>query len=282
MPKQNNNNPTTEIAIVAITTHGCIQVYKDKEHDIFEPIRMDTITGMEVISLNVVTPSVPNLLPTELVDSAIRIVKDETTPEKFNNSTTKENMVQLVGKIKNELKKNDTQPQEVEIEFKNKNTEYTNDEEIVAYRQHIDSMYTIYDYSTRFPLNKQFYRANNDTLGKMYDWKIILLSDENEPDLMEELHHNISALRNSKTRKENSIIYLSDIINYLRKKGKKKVIIVDFSCSVIRRGEYGVEPPEERYIRFQEVRKGGKTKRKRVNRKRNNNKRRKYTRKNRK
>lgn len=280
MPKNNNNNPTTEIAIIAITTHGCIQVYKDKQHDILEPIRMDTITGMEVISLNVVTPSVPNLLPTEVVDSAIRIVKDETTPEKFNNSTTKENMVKIVGKIKNELKKIDTQPQEVEIEFKNKNTEYTNDEEIVAYRQHIDSMYTIYDYSTRTPLNKQFYRANNDTLGKMYDWKIILLSNENEPDLMEELHHNISALRNTTTRKENSIIYLSDIINYLRKKGKKKVIIVDFSCSVIRRCEYGVEPSDERYIRLKEVRKAGKTKHKRVNLKRNN-KRRKYTRKNR-
>jgi len=281
MPKQNNNNPTTEIAIVAITTHGCIQVYKDKKHDIFEPIRMDTITGMEVISLNVVTPSVPNLLPTEVVDSAIKIVKDETTPEKFNNSTTKENMLKLVGKIKNELKNNDTQPQEVENEFKNKNAEYTNDEEIVAYRQHIDSMYTIYDYSTRFPLNKQFYRANNDTLGKMYDWKIILLSEENEPDLMEELHHNISALRNTNTRKENSIIYLSDIIDYLKKNGKKKVIIVDFSCSVIRRGEYGVEPSQERYIRFQEVKNGGKTKRKRVNRKRNKHQRRKYTRKNR-
>lgn len=280
MPKNNNNNPTTEIAIIAITTHGCIQVYKDKKHDILEPNRMDTITDMEVISLNVVTPSVPNLLPTEVVDSAIRIVNHETTPEKFNNSTTKEDMVKIVGKIKNELKKNDTQPQEVEIEFKNKNTEYTNDEEIVAYRQHIDSMYTIYDYSTRIPLNKQFYRANYDTLGKTYDWKIISLSDENELDLMEELHHNISALRNTTTRKENSIIYLSDIINYLRKKGKKKVIIIDFSCSVIRRGEYGVEPSDERYIRFKEVRKAGKTKRKRVNR-RNNNKRRKYTRKNR-
>jgi hypothetical protein len=98
---------------------------------------------------------------------------------------------------------------------------------------------------------------------------------------MEELHHNISALRTTKTRKENSIIYLSDIIDYLRKKGKKKVIIVDFSCSVIRRGEYGVEPSQERYVRLEEVRKGGKTKRKRVNRKRNKHQKRKYTRKNR-
>lgn len=273
-----------KIAIVSITTHGDIQVYEikdktDKKHKIYEPVTMSPIRDMEIISLNVVTPGVPNLAPSEIVETGINIIKEET--QNFNNSTDKSEMIDMIERIKVRLIESDTQPVEVENEFKNKNPEYLEDEEIVAYRLHDDSMYSIHDYSNEMPLDKEFLRANidvfNKPLNEKYDWKITLLSNSDEPDLMNTLNPTISALRNSETKKDNSITYLSKIIDYLRKNGKKKVIIVDFSCSVIRRGEYGISPSQERYARLVAIRhgKGGKTNR------RKNNKRRKYTRKNR-
>ena len=165
----------------------------------------------------------------------------------------------------------------MENEFKNRNPEYIEDEEVVAYRLHDDSMYSIHDYSLEIPLDKEFLRANIDVFDKpsneRYDWKITLLSDSNEPDLMNTLNPTITALRTSETKKDNSITYFSKIIEYLRKIGKKKVIIVDFSCSVIRRRLYGVSPGQERYARLVAIRhrKGGKTNRNKNKRRRNNN-----------
>lgn len=288
MPKtkilKRDENQKDKISIVAITTHGDIQVYENKTNKInkkiktYEPVTMNPISDMEIISLNVVTPGVPNLAPSEIVETGINIIKEET--QDFNNSTDKNEMIEIVERIKVRLIENDTQPVEVENEFKNKNPEYIEDEEIVAYRLHDDSMYSIHDYSIEMPLDKEFLRANIDVFNKpineRYDWKITILSESNEPDLMNTLNPTISALRYSETKKDNSITYLSKIIEYLRKNGKKKVIIVDFSCSVIRRGEYGISPTQERYARLVAIRhgKGGKTKHKR-------NKRRNYTRKNR-
>jgi hypothetical protein len=270
-----NENQKDKIAVIVITTHGDIQVRENKKNKTYEPLTMNPIRDMEIISLNVVTPGVPNLAPSEIVETGINIIKEET--QNFNNSTDKNDMIEIVERMKVRLIENDTQPEEVENEFKNRNPEYIEDEEVVAYRLHDDSMYSIHDYSLEIPLDKEFLRANIDVFDKpsneRYDWKITLLSDSNEPDLMNTLNPTITALRTSETKKDNSITYFSKIIEYLRKIGKKKVIIVDFSCSVIRRRLYGVSPAQERYARLVAIRhrKGGKTNRNKNKRRRNNN-----------
>jgi hypothetical protein len=265
MPKNKSKKiiiPKDEVAVLAITTHGDIQVYKNKETKTYEPNVMNRINDMEIISLNVVTPGVPNLSPPEEVEGNIKIIKDET--KKFNNSTNKNTMIEIVENIKRRLIASDDQPQIVETETRKKNPNFTGDEEIVAYRLHDDAMYSIHDYSSEMPLNKEFFRANADILNKppneRYDWRITLLSDDNEPDLINELNQTISSLRNADAKPGNSVTYLNNIIHYLRSRNKKKIIIIDFSCSVIRRKEFGLEPNEERYARLAALRNvlGGK------------------------
>jgi hypothetical protein len=44
---------------------------------------------------------------------------------------------------------------------------------------------------------------------------------------------NVSSLRKSSLRKESSVVYMSDIIHELERRGVESVLIFDFSCSLI-------------------------------------------------
>ena len=66
-----NENQKDKIAVIVITTHGDIQVRENKKNKTYEPLTMNPIRDMEIISLNVVTPGVPNLAPSEIVETGI-------------------------------------------------------------------------------------------------------------------------------------------------------------------------------------------------------------------
>jgi hypothetical protein len=161
----------------------------------------------------------------------------------------------MVENIRAKLVEMDDQPEEIEEEIRQKNPEVLEDEEIMAYFHSKDKLYEISNYKEQPPYNKEFLRENvlttNNTRSPfLYDWKINLLTSNPPMDLMLEVNPIVASLRNSKYREVFTVSYLSDVIKYLRKKGIKKIILIDFTCSVIRNKIYGVTSRAERYLAF--------------------------------
>jgi hypothetical protein len=248
------------VATLAITTHGDIQVRPDSE-GIDIPITYTIPKDMKIIALHVVSPGIPNLLPPENTKNFIDIVKKHTIG--FNADSDLVAMKSMLKRIRKELIEVDNQPQEAADEIRKKNIEYTGDEEIKAYFHHADLLYYIRNYKTNKPFNKEFLRENNliRKSGKnMYDWKINLLNMKKPRDLMDDLNPNVSSLRSSRTRSVFTITYLGNVIDYLYNQGVRKIIIVDFSCSVIRKKQSGVSKRTERHVSLTHMRTIRKTK----------------------
>jgi len=273
------------VAVLAISTHGDIQVRFNNE-GISEPIRYNIPDDMEIISLQVVPPSVPNLLPPKYTRPFMNIIKKET--ENFNEETTVEEMKTMVENIKTELIKLDEQPGEIENEIRKKNLEYLEDGEIMAYFHSKDKLYEINNYKKYPPFDKEYLRENvlttdNTRSPFIYDWKINNLNTNHTPlniynvkgqplpinqlkgkqptvvcpisnvhrckiDLMIDLNPIVESLRQTRTRETFTVTNLSNIIDFLHSKGIKKVILIDFSCSVIRNKTSGINSRGERYL----------------------------------
>jgi hypothetical protein len=253
------------VAVLVITTHGDIQVkynsikeipsYKKK---VIEPEIFDIPEDMEIIGLEVVPPTVPNLLPPSSTRPFIKIIKSQT--EKFNEHSTTENMIDMVNSIKKILIKLDNQAKEVEEQIKRKNTEYTDDEEIRAYYYHKALLYRVFNYKQTTLYNKRFLRENNLITNdkrslKYFDWKLNIVNSEPYIDLMSELNPSIAGLKSVNTRSTFTATNLNKVIKYLHNKGIKKLIIIDLSCSVIRNVNRGVSSREERYVLNTDTRK---------------------------
>jgi hypothetical protein len=109
--------------------------------------------------------------------------------------------------------------------------------------------------------NKQYLRKESElkTRGpSMYDWRINVLNvlDEHGKyiDMMEYLNTMVCALRGRTDRDDFTTTNLSDVIGALHREGVTRILAVDFTCSVIRRGAFGVEPREERRFFLQAIR----------------------------
>jgi hypothetical protein len=259
------------VVVLAITSHGDIQIEynlldsSEPSYTIVEPVKFSIPGDMEVIGIEVVSPSVPNLLPPKNTRPFMKIIKDLTSG--FNNDSTVEEMTSMVTEIKNRIRDLDDQPYDVIDQFRQKNTYYTEDEEVRAYFYHTDLLYRINNYKRIKPFNKQYLRENklikNDKRSPhFYDWKINVLNSDTETDLMSVLNQRVGSLRTSSTRDEFTATRLNKVIDYLYNKGVRKVILVDFSCSVIRKKMAGVSEREERYIalRHNRTRRGGRRK----------------------
>lgn len=267
------------VAVLAITAHGDIQVEYHLDnpiqptYNIVTPVRFEIPDDMEIIGIEVVSPSVPNLLPPKNTLPFLKIIKEETSG--FNENTTVDEMTAMVSSIKNKLSDLDDQPYDVINQFRQKNTNYTEDEDVRAYFYHTDLLYRINNYKVINPFNKEYLRenkliTNNKRSRNFYDWKINILNSIPEIDLMSVLNQRVESLRSSSSRSEFTITRLQKIIEYLHNKGIKKIILIDFSCSVIRRKTSGVTEREERYIALEHNRTRGGRKRKNTRKYRNN------------
>jgi len=247
-------------AVLVFTTHGDVQVRSSKNPELTEEVEKYRIPeGMEIVSLNAVKPGVPNMLPPKNVKPFIRIVR--TTTEDFNDETEKKDMKEMVKQIKQQIFELDDQPGEVSTEVNKKNTNYTDDEETMAYhRTSHEFLYSIRTYSNRFMSNKEFLREDKLLYKEDYDgenvklessnWKLNLLNTnvKTDEDLMDTLNPNAGKTRAAHERSGYTITRLGNVIDELNRRGIKKVIIIDLTCSVIRKKQEGVTARTERTI----------------------------------
>jgi uncharacterized coiled-coil protein SlyX len=257
------------VAVLAITSHGDIQIEYNlldtlaPSYSIIEPVKFSIPDDMEVIGIEVVSPSVPNLLPPKNTRPFMNIIKRITS--EFNQDSTVEQMNSMVDEINTSLSELDDQPYEVIEQFRQKNTDYTEDKEVRAYFYHTELLYRKNNYKEIQPFNKQYLRENNlvtdnKRSSHFYDWKINVLNSVPETDLISVLNQRVGSLRSSASRNEFTVTRLNKVIEYLYNKGIRKVILVDFSCSVIRKKMDSVTEREERYIALQHnrTRRGGR------------------------
>jgi len=250
----------SETAVLVFTTHGDIQVKNSRNPELTEEVEKYRIPeGMEIVSLNAVKPGVPNILPPKNVAPFIRIVRDKTAG--FNDVTNKKEMKEMVKEIKKEIFELDDQPGEIAAEVNKKNTNYTDDEETMAYHHSSDAfLYGIRTYTGGIISNKEFLREDyllykknyeGETAElKSYNWKLNLLKTNitTNEDLMDTLNPNAGKTRVAHMRKGYTITRLGNVIEELNKRGIKKVIIIDLTCSVIRKKQEGVTSRTERSI----------------------------------
>ena len=237
-------------AVLVITSHGDIQVRSSKNPNESEEVEKYRIPNdMTIISLNAVSPSIPNLLPPKNVAPFVKIVRDNTAG--FNEDTSKKDMKSMVKKIREEIIEMDDQPEDARTEVHSGNTEYTNDGEIMAYHYHShELLYKIKTYSNGLILNKEYLRENSLIKPRSSNWKINLLNTgpTTDEDLMDTLNPSVTSLRSARTRSVNTITRMKSIIELLYGRGVRKLIIIDLSCSVVRKGEYALTTRGDRNI----------------------------------
>lgn len=245
--------------VVVITTHGDIQVCDSPSTGVAEALFYDIPENIDIVSLYAVPANVPNMLPGKNVGDIVRIINEITSLDKFNQDTSKKDMVKIVNKIREQIIPIDDQVITIKTEVESGNENYTDDPETMSYYYHPDLLYQVDTHPDNRIYNKEFLREEHDIRTKegkikhrSFNWKINLLhttDDKGKPvDLMETLNSNVSALRSASTRTELTTTRLKNIIEYLRSNGIKKIIIIDLSCNVIRRGQYGISARAERHV----------------------------------
>jgi hypothetical protein len=145
-------------AVIVITSHGDIQVKSSKNPNETEEVEKYRFPrDMTIVSLNAVSPSVPNLLPPKNVAPFVKIVRDNTSI--FNGRTSKKDMKNIVKIIREQILEMDDQPEDARTQVHSGNTYYTNDGEIMAYHYHShELLYKIKTYTNGMIYNKEFLR----------------------------------------------------------------------------------------------------------------------------
>ena len=216
-------------AVLVITTHGDIKVEVSSTTGL-HPIMTAEPDGMDIVLLQTAACGIVNMVPPSKVVSYTKIVRDAVNASGFNENTTKSDMVVMVERIKSEIMGIDNLPATIAKEISSKTPGYADDPQTVDYYHHIDKFYNVY--SDKYMIDKRFSRANELTKPGSRDWKVNLLGTKDE-DLMETLNPNVSSLRKSSKRDELSVLYMRNIIKELQKRGITKLLIFDFTCSVI-------------------------------------------------
>jgi hypothetical protein len=127
----------------------------------------------------------------------------------------------------------------------------------MAYHYHShELLYRIKSYSNRLVDNKQFLRENNLVKPRSSNWKLNLLNSgpTTDEDLMDTLNPSVGSLRSARTRDEYTVTRLETIIDELYSRGIRKLIIIDLSCSVIRKKQSGITRRGERNVALTEIR----------------------------
>ena len=217
-------------AVLVITTHGDIKVEVSSTTGL-HPIMTAEPDGMDIVLLQTAACGIVNMVPPINVVSYTKTIRDAIKTSEFNENTTKSDMMSIAERVKVEIMQIDNQPADVAREISSKNTNFSEDPQTIDYHHHNNKFYNIY--GDKNIVDKRFSRANKLTKPGSRDLKVNLLGAPNE-DLMNTLNPHISSLRNSHKRHEPSVLYMRNIIKELQKRGITKLLIFDFTCSVIK------------------------------------------------
>jgi hypothetical protein len=221
------NRPKT--AVLVITTHGGINVEFTTTGGL-QPITIAEPDGMDIVLLEAAVCGVVNSVSPSNVVSYTKTVRDAINISEFNENMTKSDMMSIAERVKTEIMQIDDQPDLTAKEISARNSNFIDDPQTIDYYHHNNKFYNIY--GDKYIVDKRLSRANELTKPGSRNWKVNLLGALDE-DLMDTLNPNISSLRKSSKRHENNILYTHDIIEELEKRGITKVLIFDFTCSVI-------------------------------------------------
>jgi len=215
-------------AVLVITTHGDFEAEVDASTGGLQPETVNPPDRMDVVVLQAATCGVVNILKPADVVRFVYNIRSNIEKFGFDDKTSKKDMVEIVTKIGSEIKGADSQPSDVAHEVSVKNPNYIEDGHTMEFHHHNDKSYVV---SSKI-IDKRFSRENTQTKDRSRDWKVNLLGATlgKDEDLMVTLNPTLSSLRK---RERTEVIYMSDIIDELYKRGVRKILIFDFSCSVV-------------------------------------------------
>lgn len=253
-------------AVLVFTTHGDIQVKSPTNPELTEEVdKFRVPDGMEIVTLNAISPGAVNLLPSVNVAPFVKIVRDST--REFNDRTTKKQMKDMVKSIRGQIIERDDQPVVAAKAVREKNESFTDDDEIMAYHHNShEFLYKIRTWTEGLVPNKEYLREDKLLYTKNYEgeyvklqssnWKLNLLNSnvKTDEDLMDTLNPIAAVTRTAHLREGSTITRLKNVVDVLYRRGIRKVIIIDLTCSVIRKKQQGVTDRVARNIKLQTIR----------------------------
>jgi len=232
-----------ETALIVITSHGEIPITKDpitKENIPYTFIIPNEISS--ITKLSVIAPGVCNITNTEDVDDFVkRLMEKIKDPNEYNGLLTDPiNYLNFLAQFNKEIENQVVMETIKEKHAKTENYDPTVHDDYVY---HINKRYNVTQYkSDDEMLNKVYTRNNRTDLNiSAWDHQMILVNALGKPDLFIEI--------NGKSfQDKNSELVFSNVVEFLKNKGVKNIILIDLSCSVFE-SEATISKRDERGIR---------------------------------
>jgi hypothetical protein len=206
-------------AIVTIASHGMIKIEKKSHYNVSDFPSFTVPDGMQIIKYSEVPPGTCNFMTDDKLDEYVNLILEKKLDKlTFENAyqVMKEKIVPEFMELKKEIVHE-------QIESRTKSTtqsKYINSHD----NGYLSNMY----YEGETMLNKSYTREN-DEAHVAYDWQIVLLNMVGQPDLINLvlIDKGIGTSHHDST----PVIYIGDIVNFLKKQGVEKIIFFDYSCS---------------------------------------------------
>lgn len=202
-----------------ITTHGNINTENG------EPVRMKVPDAMKITKVGVAPIGVCNVTTESQINSLSKYI-----PRFFEEFSEDELDAKLsyampfITEFQSGMKK------KVKSDLKT-----DKDEQMEEFVRYGDKPQTLYTYTSgQELLDKRYSRSREENLERAFDYKAIMLNVKGKPDL---IHYMVDGtfgpVTRSATRDEGISIDLSDIVDFLKDRGVKHLVLFDLSCSTI-------------------------------------------------
>jgi len=222
-----------ETVVVLVTAHG--QALYKNDGTTGELVNFRVPDGMSMTILNAVPLGVCNLFGAEQSDQfAQRLIQQSKTDPRLNTDRVAF-INSLIPQLKEFATKNIDEyikPTYSSLNIHDKDTKVDPDELIdINYNRQFDNNFSILSKNSGDEVMNKKYSRNNlsEKNTSVWDFKISVLNARSYPDLMQE----ITTRTTSKTKTLDSIVSLSEIVNYLQGKGVKNIVFLDLSCSPV-------------------------------------------------
>jgi hypothetical protein len=226
-----------EVAVISVATHGLIRIPHKKASDIYDKNDMpmfDIPTGIAVTKYSEIPPGTCNMMTDwklkEYIDEVVSPVINEKTFTQNN-----EEILRIVSNLSADFKKRKKEIVKLEvIEHSTARKTGEIDGIIQKYVYTEDSGYLVSQFRPGTTMLNKTYTRDNTEAHDTYDWQIIVLNMTGQPDLVREL---VGSAHYGDTE----YITTEMIVNFLKSKGVKHVIFLDFSCSNFVNANFDIE-----------------------------------------
>jgi hypothetical protein len=208
-----------ETIVISVTSHGVIII----DNNTNKPLTFSVPSDMKIIKLSAVTPGVCNLThPSDVDDFIKQVIKKVNNPTEMTKLTNDpiiylETLAKLYKTIEEDTFAETVKEKNPDYDFKIRDD----------YLHHRNKSYNITQYeSGNLIINKEYIRNNRTELNTgAWDFQINVLNVTGVPDLFNEIL-GVRTYQNV-----NSTITLQQIVDFVKTKGVKQLIILDLSCA---------------------------------------------------